>query len=139
MPKADKSKKNGESRMKKEVIKKQVVFSRDVPGTVYGQVLRALGDCNFSVFCFDGQERMCHIRKSIKRGERAEMDSIVLVGIRDFSENKGDIVYIYAKDQASELRRLREIPSKVVKDDDGDFKNEEDNIEFDIEFDIEQI
>lgn len=138
MPKADKSKKNGESRVKKESVKKPLVFSRDVPGTVYGQVLRTLGDCNFSVFCFDGQERMCHIRKSIKRGERAEVDSIVLVGIRDFSEDKGDIVYIFTKDQASELRRLHEIPSKVVKDDEDDSKND-DEVEFDIEFDIDQI
>jgi translation initiation factor 1A len=139
MPKADKSKKNGESRMKKEVVKRALLFSRDVPGTVYGQVLRALGDCNFSVFCFDGQERLCHIRKAIKRGERAEVDSIVLVGIRDFSESKGDIVYIYTKEQASDLRKIHEIPAKVVKDDDGDFKNEEDDIEFDSNFDIDQI
>lgn len=139
MPKADKKKKNGESRKdKKDIVKKNLdVLSKDVDGTVYGQVVKILGDCNFTVYCFDGKERMCHIRKSIKRTEKAEIDSIVLVGPRDFSDDKGDIVYIYTKDQASELRRRYEIPSKIVKN--TDFDEKDDDLDDVVEFDINEL
>ena len=134
MPKADKSKKNGSSR-KGDTVKKgrPLVKSSDVEGTVYGQVTRSLGDCNFMVYCFDAKERLCHIRKSIKKTERAEVDTIVLVGIRDFQEDKGDIVYIYTKDQTADLKRMNEIPSKVSTGMDG--SDEEDDMESDIIFD----
>jgi translation initiation factor 1A len=116
MPKGDKSRKNGASREVKKDIKEPPILSKDVDGTVYGHVIRILGDCNFSVACFDGKERMCHIRNSVKKGynRRIELDSIVLVGLRDFQDGKGDIVYMYSKDQVADLKAQKEIPSKIA-------------------------
>jgi translation initiation factor 1A len=93
-----------------------------------------LGDCNFTVLCFDGRERLCHVRKSTKRkqkGNRAENDSIVLVGLRDYQDEKGDIIYIYTKEQVSILKRMHEIPTVTSSNpdtmDDDDNDNDEDN------------
>jgi translation initiation factor 1A len=116
MPKADKSRKNGSSRQVKENVKENVLLSKDVEGTTYGHVTKILGDCNFTVYCFDGKERLCHLRGAVKRGKdrKIEIDAIVLVGLRDFQEGKADIVYLYSKDQVSQLKNLKEIPSKII-------------------------
>ena len=51
MPKNEKSKKNSS---KGEVTKKnrEIVFAKDVEGTVYGKAIKLLGECNFTIFCF---------------------------------------------------------------------------------------
>lgn len=116
MPKADKSRKNGSSREPKEKASEEIVLKKDIDGTVYGHVTKILGDCNFTVYCFDGVERLCHIRGSVKRGKdrKVELDGIVLVGLRDFQDNKGDIIYFYTKEQTIFLKNMKEIPSKIA-------------------------
>lgn len=129
MPKSDKSKKNGSSRQPKENASSDtIVLSSNVEGTTYGQVIRVLGDCNFTVMCFDGKQRLCHVRKSIKKQKnRVENDSIVLVGLRDYQDEKGDIVYIYTKEQVSVLKRMHEIPTNTVSRSDAIDEEEEDD------------
>jgi len=116
MPKSDKARKNGSSREPKEKASEDIVLKKDIDGTVYGHVTKILGDCNFTVYCFDGTERLCHIRGSVKRGKdrKVELDGIVLVGLRDFQDNKGDIIYFYTKDQTIILKNMKEIPSKIA-------------------------
>jgi glycine cleavage system H lipoate-binding protein len=71
---------------------------------------------------------MCHIRKSIQSKQRVEKDSVVLVGLRDYSEKKGDIVYVYLKEEVELLRRKGEIPTLVGTEATGDML--EDDIVF---------
>lgn len=106
MPKNAKSKKNS---AKREVQEKRELLLKDhLPGTIYGQVTRVLGDCNFMVMGEDGLERMCHLRKSIKR-QFVLAEGILLVGVRDFQADKGDIVYVYLHEEATKLRQMGEI------------------------------
>jgi len=131
MPKNEKSKKNSS---KGEVGKKtrEMIFSKDLEGTVYGKAIKLLGECNFTIFCFDGKERMCHIRKTIKRSEKIVVDSIVLVGLREYQDTKGDIVYVYSREQESILKRTNEIPNVSNGDAEQDPDDEEETgFEFD--------
>lgn len=125
MPKNEKSKKNSE---KGEVVKKnrEMIYAKDIEGTVYGKAVKILGECNFTIFCFDGHERLCHLRKTIKRSEKIVLDSIVLVGLRDYQDSKGDIVYVYSRDQESILKKANEIPNLSNNDDKNDSENDED-------------
>lgn len=136
MPKNEKSKKNSAKRT--ENIKRELVIKENVPDSEYGRVIRALGDCNFAVECADGMERMCHIRKSIKRSY-VLADSIILVGKRSYQPEKGDIIYVYSYEEATKLRNMGEITFSLnechTNEDGGDEK--EDNVEF--EFDFEEI
>lgn len=127
MPKDAKSKKNGSTRKPTESVKGQVLLKSDVDeDTVYGQTTRILGDCNFMVMCYsDGKERLCHLRKAVKRGEKVAVETIVLVGLRDYQDEKGDIVYVYTKEQANELRQRKEIPSKITSNQEFDDEEEE--------------
>jgi len=125
MPKNEKSKKNSS---KGEVTKKnrEIIFAKDVEGTVYGKAVKLLGECNFTIFCFDGKERMCHIRKTIKKSEKIVVDSIVLVGLREYQDTKGDIVFVYSREHESILKKANEIPnvSNCDADQDSDDKEE---------------
>ena len=112
MPKGDKGRKNGTTRTVREKAKSELLLKFD--GTIYGQCIRILGECNFTVFCFDGVERLCHLRKKVKKGEKVEVDTIVLVGLRDYQDDKGDIVFVYNKEHTSQLKAMREIPSKIA-------------------------
>lgn len=106
MPKNAKSKKNSAKREVQE--KRELLLKERLPGTIYGQVARALGDCNFTVVGEDGVSRLCHLRKSIKR-QFVLADGIVLIGVRDFQVDKGDIVYVYLHEEATKLRQMGEI------------------------------
>ena len=110
MPKGDKKKKNGT----KDAVKAKTEIVLKIDGTVYGQCTQVLGGTNFRIFCFDGKLRMCHIRSSIKKRQKVEVDSIVLVGLRDFQDEKGDIIFVYTSEHVAELKARQEIPAKIV-------------------------
>jgi initiation factor 1A len=134
MPKNLKAKKNGTARTN-EPRKFEMVYKEDIVGggAVYGQVVKVLGECNFTVRCFIEKEKenttelLCHLRKSAKKMGRIEVESIVLVGLRDFQESKGDILYTYHVDQAKLLRREGHIPKTKTGNEFEEVKEEEDS------------
>lgn len=134
MPKNVKSKKNSDKKQVK--AKREIVFSSQVEYTVYGQAKKILGDCNFMVQCFDGIERLCHIRKKVRR-DIVQLDSIVLVGLRDYQDGKADIIFVYNREEINELKKLNEIPENVgLGKAVGD---EQDNDDNEIGYDFDQI
>ena len=136
MPKNLKSKKNGTARTN-EPRKFEMVYKEDIVGggAVYGQVIKVLGDCNFNVRCFieedkdkdKDKELLCHLRKSAKKMGRVEVDSVVLIGLRDFQEGKGDILYTYHVDQAKLLKREGHIPKTKSANDFEEVEEEEES------------
>ena len=143
MPKNLKAKKNGIARTN-EPKKFEMVYKEDIVGggAVYGQVVKVLGDCNFTVRCFIEKEKentielLCHLRKSAKKMGRVNLESIVLVGLRDFQESKGDILYTYNVDQAKILRREGHIPKPKTT---NEFGQEDEEEEEDPGFDFDDI
>ena len=136
MPKNLKAQKNGTRT--NEPKKFDMVYKEDVVGggAVYGQVFKVLGDCNFNVRCFiennETKELLCHLRKSAKKKGRVEMDSFVLVGLRDFQDNKGDILHTYHVDQAKLLVREGHVPKPKTSDINKEEEDEEDiGVDFD--------
>jgi translation initiation factor 1A len=77
------------------------VYER-LPGQMYGRVLKLLGGCNAMVFCNDNKERLCHIRGNMRRKVWIEVGDIVLISLRDLSDEsdptfveRGDICAKY--------------------------------------------
>lgn len=136
MPKNEKSKKNSAKRTVNQ--RRDLFLKNEYPGTEYGQVLKALGDCNFQVKCSDGIERLCHLRKSLKRNN-VNLEAIVLVGKRDYQNEKGDIVYVYTYEESTKLKSMGEISwslsaslqDELDHDGDGDEKEEDVHFDFD--------
>ena len=62
---------------------------------VYGKVLKLLGDSRFMVLCDDTKERLCIARGKMKKRIWINLNDIVLVSLRDFEPDKGDIIHKY--------------------------------------------
>eukprot|EP00915_Cephaloidophora_sp_WS-2016_P003149 GHVH01004240.1.p2 GENE.GHVH01004240.1~~GHVH01004240.1.p2 ORF type:complete len:168 (-),score=36.44 GHVH01004240.1:553-1056(-) len=97
------------------------------PGQEYGSVLKMLGNGRVDCMCFDGEQRLCHIRGKMRKKVWIVPGDIVLVSTRDFQEERGDIIYKYLPDEARQLKQIKEIPDTVQV-------NEEDTTYGDVTF-----
>lgn len=93
----------------------------------YGQVLNPLGNNRMLVKCFDGKERICTIRGSMRKKIWISKNDIVLVSLREFQDDKADIIYKYDN---SEVRKLK-ILDELKIDDKNKEENEENFFDFD--------
>merc|ERR1712139_35461 len=91
--------------------KREVIFKED--GQEYGQVQRMLGNGRCEVNCFDGNSRLCHIRGQMRKKVWVNQGDIVLVSLRDFQDEKADIIVKYAADEARNLKTYKELPDNV--------------------------
>ncbi|MDY6769325.1 MAG: translation initiation factor eIF-1A [Candidatus Nanohaloarchaea archaeon] len=67
---------------------------------VLGVVLQKMGHGRFKVYCEDGNERVCRIPGSKRRGMWIQRDDVVLVDPWDVQgDEKGDIVEKYSAAQ----------------------------------------
>ena len=101
-----------------------------------------LGNGRIEAYCMDGVKRMCTIRGSLKNRVWINNGDIVLCGLRDFGEDKGDVILKYYDEEAKELKELGEIPEHIkinegefdLDGEDGDFgeeNKEEDELDID--------
>eukprot|EP00439_Symbiodinium_sp_Y106_P029702 s3028_g3.t1 len=79
----------------------------------------------------DGQElgSRCKMRKKVW----CNQGDIVLVSLRDFQDEKGDIITKYTAEEARSLKNYGELPEnvKINETDIGDGDDSEDGVEFD--------
>lgn len=120
--------------------KRELEFKEE--GQEYGQVLRMLGNGRLEAMCFDGTKRLCHIRGKMRKKVWVAQGDIVLVSLRDFQDDKGDIILKYTPEEARNLKTYGELPDHVKINetalmDDGD--SSDDNVEFDEEDDTAAI
>merc|ERR1719420_2821048 len=94
-----------------EPVKRELIFKED--GQEYGQVLRMLGNGRLEAMCFDGTKRLCHIRGKMRKKVWVCQGDIVLVSLRDFQDEKGDIIVKYNADEARNLKTYGELPENV--------------------------
>merc|ERR1711881_635175 len=82
-------------------------------GQEYGQVQRMLGNGRCEVMCLDGTKRLCHIRGKMRKKVWVSQGDIVLVSLRDFQDEKGDIINKYTAEEARNLKTYGEIAEHV--------------------------
>ncbi|VDM53204.1 unnamed protein product [Angiostrongylus costaricensis] len=119
--------KNENDFMKRELDTKDV-------GQEYGQVSKMLGNGRVLAFCFDGKQRVCHIRGKLRKKVWINTGDIILVGLRDYQDDKGDVILKYTPDEARRLKERNELPehAKINENDEQEegeieFSEEEDN------------
>jgi len=101
--------KNENDDMKRELILKE-------EGQSYAQVTRILGNGHLEAFCFDitgGKKRLCHIRGKLRKKQWINQGDVILLGLRDYQDDKADVIMKYLADEARELKRMREIPESI--------------------------
>eukprot|EP01126_Amoeba_proteus_P049610 TRINITY_DN5812_c0_g1_i11.p1 TRINITY_DN5812_c0_g1~~TRINITY_DN5812_c0_g1_i11.p1 ORF type:complete len:107 (+),score=23.68 TRINITY_DN5812_c0_g1_i11:73-393(+) len=86
-----------ESEEKREIVIKE-------KGQEYAQVMKMLGNGRLEAHCFDGKKRLCHIRGKMRKRVWVNQGDIVLVGLRDYQDDKGDILLKYNAEEARLLQ-----------------------------------
>mmetsp|Transcript_43828 Transcript_43828/g.93284 ORF Transcript_43828/g.93284 Transcript_43828/m.93284 type:complete len:155 (-) Transcript_43828:304-768(-) len=82
-------------------------------GAEYAQVTRMLGNGRLEAFCFDGVNRLCHIRGKLRKRVWIGVGDIILLGLREFQDQKADIILKYDGDEARSLKSYGELPETV--------------------------
>lgn len=91
--------------------KRELVFKK-LGETEYGQVKAIKGDKRAIVLCLsDGKEYACRIAGSLHQWILKE--DIVLIGLREFEKDKGDIVWRYTPEESRKLMRAGEIQNSI--------------------------
>jgi len=88
--------------------KRELVFKED--GQEYAQVLRMLGNGRLEAQCIDGVKRLCHIRGKMRKKVWVNTGDIVLVGLRDYQDEKADVILKFMADEARSLKAYGELP-----------------------------
>merc|ERR1712093_183564 len=114
--------------------KRELIFKED--GQEYAQVLTMLGNGRLEAQCFDGIKRLCHIRGKMRKRVWVSAGDIVLVGLRDYQDEKGDVILKYTSDEARNLKAYGELPetAKVNESTEVEFGDDDD-----VEFDFDEI
>ncbi|KAK8807652.1 hypothetical protein WA171_000605 [Blastocystis sp. BT1] len=114
MPKA--AGKGGKTRKRgkndNEGYKRELEFKED--GQEYGRVQKMLGNGRIEAYCYDGKTRLCNIRGKMRKKEWITVGDIVLIGLRDFQDDKADVIMKYTADEARQLKAYGEIPDNVA-------------------------
>eukprot|EP00611_Tribonema_gayanum_P000786 TRINITY_DN1057_c0_g1_i3.p1 TRINITY_DN1057_c0_g1~~TRINITY_DN1057_c0_g1_i3.p1 ORF type:complete len:201 (-),score=40.13 TRINITY_DN1057_c0_g1_i3:214-816(-) len=98
-------------------------------GQEYAQVVRMLGNGRCECYCYDGVTRLGHIRGKMRKKVWVSAGDIVLCGLREYQDDKVDIIHRYNADEARNLKQYGELPEHarinetavdIAMDDGGD-------------------
>ncbi|XP_072019247.1 eukaryotic translation initiation factor 1A, X-chromosomal-like [Amphiura filiformis] len=129
--KGGKNRRRGKNENESE--KRELVFKED--GQEYAQVVKMLGNGRLEAQCFDGVKRLCHIRGKLRKKVWINTSDIILVGLRDYQDNKADVILKYNADEARNLKVYGELPETCKINETTMFgqEGEDDDIAFDME------
>lgn len=82
-------------------------------GQEYAKVDRMLGNGRLTASCFDGKERLCHIRGKMRKKVWINQGDIILLGLREYQDAKADVILKYSADEARRLKALGELPENA--------------------------
>ncbi|KAK9844052.1 hypothetical protein WJX81_003047 [Elliptochloris bilobata] len=103
--------------------KRELIFKED--GQEYAQVMRMLGNGRLEAMCIDGIKRLCHIRGKMRKKVWVNTGDIVLVGLRDYQDEKADVILKYMADEARSLKAYGELPENIRVNETDTFADED--------------
>lgn len=97
------------------------------PGQEYAQITRCLGNCRFNVMCFDGKERLATMCGTMRSRKFVNQNDIVLVSLRDWQDEKCDIIDNYDVNLARKLKDKGLVPDSIKLDVDKQYEEDDDD------------
>ncbi|KAF3279927.1 Eukaryotic translation initiation factor 1A, X-chromosomal, variant 2 [Orbilia oligospora] len=91
--------------------KRELTFKED--GQEYAQVTKMLGNGRLEAMCFDGEKRLAHIRGKLRKKVWINQGDIILLSLRDYQDEKGDVILKYTADEARNLKAYGELPESA--------------------------
>merc|ERR1712230_264161 len=110
--------------------KRELTFKEE--GQEYAQVVKMLGNGHGEALCFDGAKRLGHIRGKLRKKVWINQGDIILLSLREYQDEKGDVILKYSADEARSLKAYGELPeSAKINETDTYGGEEEGGIGFD--------
>jgi len=112
--------------------KRELTFKEE--GQEYAQVIKMLGNGRLEALCFDGSRRLAHIRGKLRKKVWINQGDIILLSLRDYQDEKGDVILKYSADEARSLKAYGELPESAKINETDTYGQEGDgdcNFEFD--------
>lgn len=81
--------------------------------TEYAQVIKMLGNGRLESQCFDGVKRLAHIRGKLRKKVWINQGDIILLSLREYQDEKGDVILKYTADEARSLKAYGELPESA--------------------------
>lgn len=83
--------------MRRVKVRRTKLLSTDVDQVLiitaeYAQVLKMLGNGRLEALCFDGSKRLAHIRGKLRKKVWINQGDIILLSLRDYQDEKGDVI-----------------------------------------------
>ncbi|RUP47090.1 hypothetical protein BC936DRAFT_146142 [Jimgerdemannia flammicorona] len=103
----------------------------------YAQVIKMLGNGRLEAQCFDGEKRLAHIRGKLRKKVWINQGDIILISLRDYQDEKADVILKYTADEARNLKAYGELPETAKINETEQFGESEDDIDFD--FNIDEV
>ena len=103
---------------------------KEEEGEEYAQVLKISGGGRYEVHCMDDVKRVAKMRGKFRKRIRVSVNDVLLVILREFQENKCDIIHVYYADEVKQLKQLGEIPQRLEINENSTLQNQQLNIEF---------
>lgn len=118
------------------LFRRELLFKE--AGQEYAQVTKMLGNGHCECSCYDGVVRLGNIRGKLRKRVWINMSDIILCGLRDYQDDKVDIIHKYTPDEVRNLQTMGELPNDIAlekshdyqvafRDDDGSNAEESDN------------
>lgn len=83
-------------------------------GQEYGLIKKILGNNKLEVYCYDDITRVCNIRGNLSKKIWLSTGDIVLVNIREYQRNVGDIIHKYLMNEIKNLIHYDELPKNTL-------------------------
>ena len=127
------------ARVRDTTEKLDIKMLQKEPGQEYAFVVNVLGNCRFELLCYDETTRLGCLRGKMRKRVWVNKNDCVLVGLRDFQDEKCDIIKKYTETQLQFLIKKKELKSEfvnngIIKTNELDNSNDED-ISEDFDFD----
>jgi len=129
--KGGKKKKRGKSFT---IEKKELVFAQD--GQEYAEIIKLLGNGRMEVLCMNINEtKIGKICGNMRKRVWCAVGDLVLLNVREYQPDRGDICYKYTEDEARNLKAYGEVVDvkKKVDDEIDPIISEDDEIIFENE------
>jgi len=123
----------------KETKKRELPFKEH--GTEYCKVIKMLGNARLEGDCFDGKKRLCIIRGNMSKRRKVwiKVGDIILVGLRDFQDDKADVLLKYSDEEVRQLKLYDEIPKEVTVGIEVEENEDDIGVDFNYEDDFDNI
>lgn len=88
---------------------------KDSEFQTYGYITKVLGNCRFDIDSWDGIKRIGHVRGKIRKRSWCILGDLVLISLRDFQDDKCDIIKKYTDEEVQLLLKENEISESFIK------------------------